>query len=222
MANQTIEPQQAFSFPEFWQSLVELREQMAESRKEHDRLLAEADRRIAETNRLQKETAEQMKETDRRMEETARQMKLTDKKIGDLGNRFGELAEHMVGPSINEKFNALGYHFDAMSPNREVFSPDGKSAEIDIYLENDEFSIAIEVKSKPLEKDVDRHVERMGIIRRHADKHHDTRKLQGAIAGAIMAETVRNYALKAGFYVITQSGDTVEIDVPEGFKPREW
>jgi hypothetical protein len=190
MANQVIEPQQTFFFQEFWQSLVELREQM--------------------------------KETDRRMEETDRQMRQTDKKIGELGNRFGELAEHLVGPSIKEKFNALGYHFDALSPNREIIAPNGEAAEIDIFLENEEFSIAVEVKSKPLEKDVDRHIERMGIIRRHADKHHDTRKLQGAIAGAIMAETVRNYALKAGFYVITQTGDTVKIDIPPGFKPREW
>jgi hypothetical protein len=33
---------------------------------------------------------------------------------------------------------------------------------------------------------------------------------------------VKRYALKSGFYVIEQSGDTVKIDIPEGFKPREW
>jgi hypothetical protein len=42
------------------------------------------------------------------------------------------------------------------------------------------------------------------------------------LAGAIVSEAVRNYALKTGFYVIEQSGDTVKIDVPEGFAPREW
>jgi hypothetical protein len=33
---------------------------------------------------------------------------------------------------------------------------------------------------------------------------------------------VRNYALKAGFYMIEQTGDTVKTDAPTGFKPREW
>jgi hypothetical protein len=29
-------------------------------------------------------------------------------------------------------------------------------------------------------------------------------------------------ALKAGIYVITQTGDTVKIDVPDGFIPKAW
>jgi hypothetical protein len=33
---------------------------------------------------------------------------------------------------------------------------------------------------------------------------------------------VKRYAVKSGFYIIEQSGDTVKIDTPEGFKPREW
>ena len=28
--------------------------------------------------------------------------------------------------------------------------------------------------------------------------------------------------LEAGFYVIEQSGDTMRIDIPEGFVPKEW
>jgi hypothetical protein len=37
-----------------------------------------------------------------------------------------------------------------------------------------------------------------------------------------MKTAVRNYVLKKGFYAIEQSGDTVLINIPEGFKPREW
>jgi hypothetical protein len=37
-----------------------------------------------------------------------------------------------------------------------------------------------------------------------------------------MPKEVRNYTLKAGFYVIEQTGDTVTIDIPQGFKPRQW
>jgi hypothetical protein len=156
------------------------------------------------------------------MQETARQMKETDRKIGKLGNRFGELAEHLVSPGIKDKFNALGFHFDDVSLNRNIEGPDGEAAEIDVFLENAEFSIVVEVKSKPTEDDVQDHIKRMEIVRRHKDRHHDSRKLQGAIAGAIMSPAVRNFTLKKGFYVIEQSGDTVMINVPDGFKPREW
>jgi hypothetical protein len=62
----------------------------------------------------------------------------------------------------------------------------------------------------------------MEVLRRWADRHNDKRKFLGAIAGAILPKEVCNYTLKKGFYVIEQTGDTVKIDVPDGFKPREW
>jgi hypothetical protein len=37
-------------------------------------------------------------------------MKKTDRKIGELSNRFGELAEHLVAPGIARRFNARGLH----------------------------------------------------------------------------------------------------------------
>ena len=88
--------------------------------------------------------------------------------------------------------------------------------------ENGDTVIAVEVKAKPLVMDVDDHINRMEILRRRADARNDTRKFRGAIAGAIMDASVRNYAHKAGFYVIEQTGDTVKINIPEGFTPREW
>jgi hypothetical protein len=37
-----------------------------------------------------------------------------------------------------------------------------------------------------------------------------------------MPSSVKTAALKEGLYVITQTGDTVKIDVPEGFVPKAW
>jgi hypothetical protein len=157
-------------------------------------------------------------------QKTREQMKETDRKIGELGNRFGELAEHLVLPGIMKKFNALGMTFSRTSQHLDIHDDEDPytGAEIDILLENGEIAIAVEVKSKTAFKDVDRHRERMAVLRRWADRHHDTRKLLGAVAGAITTKEVRAYALKAGFYVIVQSGDTVAIDVPPHFRPREW
>ena len=186
---------EALSFEKVWAALMENREQMRE-------MSQEADRR--------------MKETDRRMKET-------DRRIGELGNRFGELAEHLVAPSIMEKFNALNFTFEQISQDVKITDSSGRFlAEIDILLENGDTVIFVEVKSKPLQKDVDDHVSRMEILRRRADTRNDTRKFQGAIAGAIMHDSVRDYAHKTGFYVIEQTGDTVKISIPEDFTPRQW
>jgi hypothetical protein len=38
----------------------------------------------------------------------------------------------------------------------------------------------------------------------------------------VVADNVKEYALKKGFYVIRQSGDTVTIENPTGFEPKVW
>jgi hypothetical protein len=176
-----------------------------------------------ETDRKMQETDRRMKETDRKMQETDRLMKETGKLIGKLGNRYGEMIEHLVVPNITEKFNALGFNFNNTSENHKINDNFGNNiAEIDILLENGETVMVVEVKSKPDINDVNEHVKRMEIMRNKADSHNDKRKFQGAIAGAIMEKSVRSYALQNGFYVIVQSGDTVKIDIPDGFTPQEW
>ena len=172
---------------------------------------------------LLREISQRQKETEREMKETREQMKETDQRIGELGNRFGELAEHLVAPSINKKFNELGFTFENTSQNHRISDSSGRFlAEIDILLENGDTVIAVEVKSKPNQKDVDDHINRMEVLRRRADARNDTRKFQGAIAGAIVSDELRNYAHKTGFYMIEQTGDTVKINIPKDFKPREW
>jgi hypothetical protein len=89
-------------------------------------------------------------------------------------------------------------------------------------LKNGEYALAVEVKTQLNVNHVDEHIERMEKLRCYADARRDTRKFLGAVAGAIVAENVKNYALKKGFYVIQQSGDTVTIVNSRGFKPREW
>jgi hypothetical protein len=164
-----------------------------------------------------------MMETDKRLQELTRKFEKTDKQIGELGNRFGELAEHLVTPNIAEKFRALNYAFTRAGPDVVFFGPDGTFlAEVDVWLENGEFAMAVEVKSKLRKEHVDDHLKRMGILRVYLDERGDARKLLGAMAGAIVPPDLKNYVLKKGFYLIEQSGDTVKIDPPEDFTPRVW
>jgi hypothetical protein len=168
------------------------------------------------------------KETDRKLQDLAQQMKESarrlDKQFGKLGNRFGDVVEHLVAPGILKKFKALGYSFDQVSIRSKIEDGDtGRTvAETDLWLTDGEYVMAVEVKAHPDVADVDEHVERLQKIRAHYDGKGDTRKILGAVAGAVFSDNVRRYAIRNGFYTIVQSGDTVSIDVPEGFQPREW
>jgi predicted AAA+ superfamily ATPase len=144
--------------------------------------------------------------------------------MGHLENRFGELAEHLVAPGIAQRFNELGFQFDSMAPGGEkLFDEKGKvKAQVDLVLRNGEYIIAIEVKTKPVVDDVQEHIERLAILRDHWSKKGDTRKLRGAIAGAIFPQDVKIAALRAGLYVIVQSGDTMKLELSDNFTPREW
>ena len=225
------EPQMGLNFEQVWAALMELREYQRESHEKAEKEMRELRESRQETERLLRESRQETErlfqeshhETERLFQETARQMKKTDEIIGKLGNSFGELAEHLVAPSIEEKFNALGYHFEDIAPNRKFKNEKGEViAEIDILLENDEYSVVVEVKSKPKEADIADFRKRLEVLRKYKDKRHDQRKIHGAIAGAVFEDSVKKAVLKAGFYVIEQTGDTVKINVPEGFKPKEW
>ncbi|MHB9293443.1 hypothetical protein Holit_02565 [Hollandina sp. SP2] len=207
-----IQPQMGLNFEQVWAALMENRQQM----KETDRQLKETDRLFreskAETERFLKESKA----------ETDKHMKELHKSMGELSNRFGELAEHLVIPNIVHKFNALHYHFDDIAKERKFYNPEtGQiAAEFDILLENETYSIGVEVKTKPAEKDVGDHIRRLEFLRKYKDKRGDQQTIRGAIAGAIMPDGVRRAALGVGLYVIERSGDTVRIEEPKPI--RNW
>ncbi|MDR2485995.1 MAG: hypothetical protein LBD55_11475 [Treponema sp.] len=163
---------------------------------------------------LFKEVAEQQKDLVRRFKETDRQFKETDRKIGKLGSRLGDLIEHLAASNIVEKFQELGYSFTHTSRDHILKDERRRYAEIDILLENGEYALAVEVKSLFALADVKEHLKRMEILRAYADGRQDKRRYIGAIAGALVNEDAKDFALTSGFYVIEQSGDTVRIKHP--------
>ena len=126
-------------------------------------------------------------------------------------------------PELEKKFNELNFSFEQESANIKITNSSGRCiAEIDLMLENGDTVMAVEVKAKPVQKDVDTHASRMEILRARARARNDKRKFQGAIAGAIMSDEVKDYAHKTGFYVVEQTGDTIKISIPGNFVAREW
>jgi hypothetical protein len=209
-------------FQEMTKQFKERDKKLEESTRETKKAVREVAKENQELIRSLKEFSEESRAIGRRMDQSKREL---DRRMGDLSNRFGELAEHLVAPSINEKFNLLGYQFDAIAPGGWRIDDPATGevlAEIDLLLQNAESMVAVEVKAKPREQDIADHIRRLGVLRAWADRHGDRRRIHGALAGAIVTDSLRRQVVQAGLYLIVQTGDTMKIDVPDGFIPRRW
>jgi len=186
---------------------------------EYEHKQAEADKKRelekAEFDKKWAETMAAWEKADRRIE-------AGNKKLGALENTFGEIVEHLVSPGIEERFRELGLDFELQAKNLRLKEGRNYLAEIDLLLENGENIMAVEVKSKPHVNDMERHAERLARLRNYYGKLGDRRRILGAIAGAVFGIEEKQAALEAGFYVIVQSGDTMQMDIPEGFEPKVW
>jgi len=88
-------------------------------------------------------------------------------------------------------------------------------------LENGEKAMLIEAKTKLTGERIDKHILRLEKMRKYADLHGDKRTFLGAVAGIVVTDEIRNYALDQGFYFIEYAGVTFHITAPNG-KPKEW
>ena len=188
-------------------------------------MFRETDRQFQETGRKIQEVTEQIKETKLMMQETDRRMKETDKKISALGSRIGEIVESMVSGNGNivDKFYALGYEITEWNPRKKFINKNlGIRGEADVFLENGDVAILIEVKTSLETADVRDHIKRLEKFRRYADVKEDRRRFIGAVAGAVVDDEAAAFAHENGMYVIVQSGEAVEIVTPpEGFTAKE-
>ena len=173
---------------------------------------------------ISRATKKQGAEFDRRMKKAELQMEKTKKIVGDLGNRIGEIVEKMVEGNIVEKFRALDYDIMQCAQNVNYeYKKLGIRGEIDLFLEDGDVAILIEVKTTLTTSRVRKHIKKIEEYRRCADARGDKRRFIGAVAGAVVKHEAKEFAHKNGMYVIVQSGKAVEIvPVPEGFKVKEW
>ncbi|MDR1140752.1 MAG: hypothetical protein LBL62_03600 [Planctomycetaceae bacterium] len=231
-------------FKEIDKQFAESREELAESRKqiaEIKEIIRQTGEQMKQTDERMKQTDEQMKQTDERMKQTDERMKQTDERmdrmlnelhqqtkrtdieLGRLGNRFGEMIEHLVAAGVADRFNEMGYHFHGVSAgNFKAKDEKGQTiAEVDILLENDDFFVALEIKAKPRMDDIADHIDQLKILQQYFAKHRGKeKKVIGAIAGAVFADHIKKAVIANGLYAIVQSGDTIKIDVPKDFQPK--
>jgi len=181
---------------------------------------------IQELHESQKETDRQLKETERLMKESDQRQEKKNaefyEKLGHLTNLFGDLTEGMIAPKICEKFNEFGFSFLKAGPNpRYTDRANDISFEVDIMLENSDKAMLIEVKTKLTEERIDKHILRLEKMRKYANLHGDKRTFLGAVAGIVVTDEVRKYALSKGLYFIEYAGETFYITPPSG-EPKEW
>jgi len=178
---------------------------------------------LQETARRQEEDREHLKETERIMKEDSRRLKEElNIKIGALTNLFGDLTEAMVAPKICDKFNEFGFNFLRANPNpRFNDRANDICFEVDIMLENSDKAMLIEVKTKLTKERIYKHILRLKKMRKYANLHGDKRIFLGAVAGIVVTDDVKKYAISKGFYFIEYAGETFYITPPKD-NPKEW
>jgi predicted AAA+ superfamily ATPase len=179
---------------------------------------------LQEVAQLGKELRESQKETDKKFQETREDIKELSKNIGGVNNSLGDVAEGLMASDLYETFEALGLDFDHSFQNYKVKEKETKRtlAEVDMLLVNGTIAMAVEVKTTMKEGDVDKHETRMDVLRHDPNSLFANRKLYGAMAGVKMSPQAREYAADKGFFVIELTGDTIKVDMPEGWTPKTW
>ena len=194
-SEQAADTSKSFTFEKVWEALLKGDEQF---------------KQIREENRKSQENMEKM---------------LADltMNIGGLNNTLGQFTEGMFSPELWEKFNDLGFDVTSQCCNKQFRKDKKLIAEVDVLMENGDYAIPVEIKTKLTLEDIDKHIERILKIRQYMDERGDNRKLVGAVAGSILSEKVVTYAQENGLFVIVPNGDSVSIaEAPPDFKVHEW
>ncbi|MCL2207879.1 MAG: hypothetical protein FWB90_07290 [Fibromonadales bacterium] len=181
-----------------------------------------------ETDRKFQETSRELKEAERRAQEEAREWReyiarMNDnlnQQIGYLGRSLGDVVELVLVPGICGKMNQFGHSFTRLGPNKVINRENKKTlVEVDLWLENGDEAMAVEIKTDLSVKWVNKHLERLNLLRKHENiTGLKGKKLYAAVAGISIDEDARDLALEKGMYVIDliEDEDRLEVIAPEG------
>ncbi|MCI0692156.1 hypothetical protein L0337_09160 [candidate division KSB1 bacterium] len=202
-------------------------ELFAKQRQETDALLV---KHRQETDALWKknweETKERWQETDKRME---RSFQVTKQEIDRLAKQFdgvadslGRFAEQTVFPAIKRLFRERGIRLNLFYSNLEAHDLDGDNMETDVAGIGPKCAVVIEVKLRLRQTDVKEFLEKK--LPRFFDFFPDFRRpiLYGGVAGMSIDKDVDRFAYKKGLFVISQTGDNVQILNDKKFRPRSF
>jgi hypothetical protein len=197
-----------------WATIDRIGKAQEETQKAHQEL----QKAHQELQKAHKETQEENQKAHRELQKA---LKETQRIVGDLGNKFGSLAEHIMTPDLPNQFRKYGFSFTRITRVKWADGENNIYTEIDGLLENGAQAVVVEVKVTLRPEDIDDHLTRMERVRAYADLHNDKREFFGAIAATIVDRDTKIYAQKQGFFVIEPSGEDVKVSPPFS-APKAW
>ncbi len=108
--------------------------------------------------------AESRAEADRRMVKLEQLAANTSREVGCLGDRWGTFVENLVEPAVLQLFQARDINVQATYRPAKSFRP-AAPMEIDILAVDGDVAVAIEVKSRLTQQDVDDLCEKLQKIK---------------------------------------------------------
>jgi hypothetical protein len=166
-----------------------------------------------------KETDARWKETDKRIERMHQQFAKDLNGVTDSLSRF---AEQTVFPATQRLFKERGIRLNLFYSNLEAHDLDGNNMETDIVALGPKCVVVIEVKLRLRQSDVKEFLEKK--LPRFFDFFPKFRQplLYGGVAGMSIDKGVDRFAYKKGLFVISQTGDNVQILNDKKFRPRSF
>lgn len=157
-------------------------------------------------------------ETNKKIEKMSAKIEKVGEHVGGLAGSWGKFVEGIVAPGGVRMFRGKNIDVKWTSTRNKV-QRDGKEMEIDVLLENDEYVVAIEVKSTLNVEEVNLFLDKLERFKEFFPRFED-HKLLGAVAGVVIDERSDRYAYRKGLFVIAQTGETVQILNDERFQPK--
>ncbi|NJL49668.1 MAG: DUF3782 domain-containing protein [Leptolyngbyaceae cyanobacterium SM2_5_2] len=157
---------------------------------------------------------------DRRLERLEKIAANTSREVAGLTTRWGQFVENLVKPAVVGLFQERGIEVQETARRMKSKRP-GAQMEIDIFAVNGEVAVAIEVKSRLSQRDVDEFIAKLGQFKL-AFPHYGAYQIYGAVAGIEIDAGVDRYAYQRRLFVIQQTGDTVTIANDLMFRPLAW
>jgi hypothetical protein len=195
-----------------------------------DNLGVRVDNFMVTTDRIIKELAEAQQETERLLQETQRGLQKMERSVeklsgnvGGLGNDIGEVIEMIVLPGLKKEMNKYNHKFNMASPGKIFDKSDGSTlTEVDLFLENCEEVMVVEVKTNFTIGDMKWLLNRVKLLRKNeATTGLIGRTIYTAVAGLGIDENARIFAEEKGMYIVKIDDDydnnkLVVFPPPEG------
>jgi len=163
------------------------------------------------------ETDKRIEESDKRFKE---EMKKLTKQVSDVTDSLGRFAESTVFPAVTPLLKKRGIRINHLWGRLPAVQK-GQGMELDIAGIGDDCAIAIEVKLRLKQEDVESFIEKLSkVFEFYPLLKRPT--LYGGVAAMTIDKDVERFAYKQGLFILTQTGDNVRIVNDRAFRPHSF